>query len=626
MDVIWKVFFSSGYIFKMLLFSAVFLSAACLHGVFWSRALKIRAHWAQLPGIGLVSILALEELLCWPVVAFRLSSGLLMGLTAAVLLIPAAAALCLRSPADPVTGEKTARADRLLAAAVIILVTAAALYSAFEYRANNDDSLYVSNIALFAVSDRINPYDASMGDVTTRSIPMYDFQVWEALLSVPCRLFGLGAAETAHTLIVIPLILCSASAFFSLGRALTGTARKAWLFLAVMTVFHLGCRSIAYSEGVFLLGRAWQGKSVNLGVTLPVLSAMVTEHFRQPAGGKGRPAVIVWLCVLSGMAMNATSLYIDGFQLLFLSAAWALMEKRFRKALPMLPGAAIALVFTALIYFRVSEGAGIVENASAAGPAFFAETLNSFFGKMKVFLVMYFGALIYIAARKEKTAGTYFLLTGAMMLVFLWNPLSGRFVAEKITKTPTYWRVFWLVPVGPAIAWCVADLTGRLSGRRAAALGLAMLCLTAYAGTWETQDYVPAENVEKIRPKILEMGDRIVSEGISGPVLACNSVSTTLRQVHTDLRLLVAKEGFIRDVYDAWGREEEGNDLRYLYGFANASLSSEECAAAGALLDRYQVGCVILRVGNKAGLDTMKSLKWRLLDKGDGFMMYVRPR
>ena len=155
---------------------------------------------------------------------------------------------------------------------------------------------------------------------------------------------------------------------------------------------------------------------------------------------------------------------------------------------------------------------------------------------------------------------------------------------------------------------------------------LAMLCLTAYAGTWEMQDYVPADNVEKIRPKILEMGEEIVSEGIDGPVLACNSVSTTLRQVHTDLRLLVSKEGFIRDVYDAWGREEEGQDLRYLYSFANAALSSEECAAAGALLDRYQVGCVILRVGNKAGLDTMKALKWRLLDKGDGFMMYVRPR
>ena len=137
---------------------------------------------------------------------------------------------------------------------------------------------------------------------------------------------------------------------------------------------------------------------------------------------------------------------------------------------------------------------------------------------------------------------------------------------------------------------------------------------------------IRGNEVEHILLAFLEMGEEIVSEGIDGPVLACNSVSTTLRQVHTDLRLLVAKEGFIRDVYDAWGREEEGQDLRILYSFANAALSSEECAAAGALLDRYQVGCVILRVGNKAGLDTMKALKWRLLDKGDGFMMYVRPR
>ena len=626
MDTIWKVFFTSGYFLKMILFSAVFLLVVFLHGAFWSRVLKLRTHWAERFGIGLAALLAAEELLCWPMVAFRLSSLFLTGVTAAVIVLPAAAALWPRPLEAFRSLSKTGRGEKALAAAVIVLVAAAAVLSSFEYRANNDDSLYVSNIALFSVSERVNPYDASMGDVTTRSIPMYDFQVWEALLSVLCRIFGLRAAETAHTLVVFPLIICSGSAFFCLGRALLDSDKKAYLFLAGVTIFHLGCRTYGYSEGKFLLDRIWQGKSVNLTVTLPVLSAMVLGHFLREDDREGRPAVMVWLCMLSGMALNATSLYIDGFQLLFLSVACMLAEKRWKRALPLVPGILIALVFALLIYLRTSAGAGIVENASVVEDNFFRSAVSDFFGKMKPYLVMYFGALIYIAARGTKRARIFFLLTGVLMLLFLWNPLSGRFVAEKITKAPTYWRVFWLVPVGPAIAFCAAELSGRLSGRRAAALGLALMCLTAYAGTLAPDDYVPAENIEKIDQKILDMGEVIVSDGIVQPVLACNSAATALRQEYTDIRLLVSKEGFIDDVYDAWGRAEEGDDLRYLYKFANNSLKEEECASVGEMLDRYGVGCVILRVGNKVGLSYMKSLKWSLRDKGNGYMMYCRPQ
>ncbi len=626
MDAVWNVFFASGYILKMLLFAACFLAVCFLHGVFWSRLLKHRAHIFEFCGLGLIGLLALEEFLCWPVVAYRLSSGLLTGLTLGVIALPAAGAFLLPPKGGFRAALREERVSRLLAAAVLALVLLTAAASAFEYRANSDDSLYVSNIALFAVSDRVNPYDASMGDVTARTIPMYDFQVWEALLSVLCRVFGLKATETAHTLVMIPLILCSASAYFSLGRALTKDGNKALVFVAAITVFHLGCRQIAYSEGVFLLARTWQGKSVNLTVTLPVLSAAVLGHFDRDKTDKSlfQPALVL-LCVFSGMALNATSLYVNGFELLFLSLAAAVMTKDLRQLAHMIPATAATLIFTLMLYFRVRAGQGILESSGTAEAGFFAEAAGNVFGRMKVFLVMYFGALIYAFFRGNGRVKAYFLIAGALMLAFLWNPAAGVFVAEKITKIPTYWRVFWLVPLGAAVAWCVSDLVFLAKGRRAAALGLALLALLTYAGEESLREYTPADNVEKMRPKILEMGAEILSDGNSGPVLACNSVSTALRQEYTDIVLLVAKEGFIRDLYHAYGRAEEGDDLVYLYRFANATLNDGEYDRAGELMDKYGVGCVILRVGNKEGLAVMKDLKWTLADKGDGYMMYYRP-
>lgn len=85
------------------------------------------------------------------------------------------------------------------------------------FRSDSDDSFYVSNVALFANSSVLNPFDSSMGSHVVGTVPMYDFQIWESVLAMLCRVFRLGAAELCHT-----AMLPAASAAGGVRRLLAG--------------------------------------------------------------------------------------------------------------------------------------------------------------------------------------------------------------------------------------------------------------------------------------------------------------------------------------------------------------------------------------------------------------------
>ena len=120
----------------------------------------------------------------------------------------------------------------------------------------------------------LNPFDSSMGSHVVGTVPMYDFQIWESVLAMLCRVFRLGAAELCHTAMLPPLLLLAASAAFSLGLSLLGNERRAYLFTFVLSVFYIFSGANGYSVGAFLLGRVWQGKAASLTIVLPVLSAL----------------------------------------------------------------------------------------------------------------------------------------------------------------------------------------------------------------------------------------------------------------------------------------------------------------------------------------------------------------
>lgn len=622
METAINVFVTSGYCFKILLFFVVSLALCYLHGLFWKKLLKNDWPFFGLFGIGLVSVLAFTEFFGWPFIAYRLSANWFTGIAMAALLIPAAAGALLPGGLVPKEREDKKLPWYILVPAILLLAYLM-ISSVAALKFNNDDSFYVSNVALFAVSDNMNPFDSSMGDVTTATVPMYDFQIWEGLMSVPCRLFGLNGAEVMHTLIVPVIIFCAASGFFFLGDALFRDRKKAAVFLGVILLFMLCSRYHYDSPESFLLRRTWQGKTVNVNVVLPVLAALLIGHYE---GKEKKASLTLLLCVTAGMAVNPTSLYINGFLIVFLSVSLALWTKAYKKGLDLIPAVIATVAFTLLLYFRTKACAGKIESAGIVEDGFWLNTLQDVFGDNLRSVILFGIAFLYTMIFGDRKVRYCFGLPCLLMAVFLWNPWTGRFVAEKITKEPTYWRVFWLVPMGPVIAWAAVHLlfrpkqawiTATATGVMAAAL---VLC-----GNWSVApEYTPnPENLEEI---YLDIGLYAEDNGIRTPILAHLNVATRLRQQFTDLWLLVAKRHYVEDVYLYFGREEEGNDRLRLFDFANQRLKQEELEGIDELLRKYEVDCVILSKSSKREIQYLEEKGYTLDGQAGKYLIYRRPK
>lgn len=282
------------FICKTLLLTGLLLALSWLSSCSAERLFRLTLAPAERPAVGFVMLMACGEIVGWPMVAFRLSSALFMALVGA-----AAAALALfgllswlRRPALPSVREDAPAARRIALLLALAAVALELVMTLVTFRSDSDDSFYVSNVALFANSSVLNPFDSSMGSHVVGTVPMYDFQIWESVLAMLCRVFRLGAAELCHTAMLPPLLLLAASAAFSLGLSLLGNERRAYLFTFVLSVFYIFSGANGYSVGAFLLGRVWQGKSASLTIVLPVLSALLLRELgrgeREFRSGFGR--------------------------------------------------------------------------------------------------------------------------------------------------------------------------------------------------------------------------------------------------------------------------------------------------------------------------------------------------
>lgn len=618
------------FICKALLLTGLLLGLSCLSSYSAERLFRLRLAPAERPAVGFVLLMACGEVVGWPMVAFRLSSALFMVLVGAAAAVLSLYGLLsrLRRPPLPRTWEEDSTAARRIALLFALAAVALELVMTLvTFRSDADDSFYVSNVALFANSAILNPFDSSMGSHVAGTVPMYDFQIWESLLAMLCRIFRLGAAELCHTAILPLLLLLAASAAFSLGLSLLGSERRAYLFTFVLSVFYIFSGANGYSVGAFLLGRVWQGKAASLTIVLPVLSALLLRELGRGKAIQGRLWLVLLTCMLAAVSFNPTGLYVVGFEMLFCTAAVAITEKRGQLMLHLLAPLAVGAGFTFLIWLRTSRFPGQVEAASQAGSGFVLEQLRLVFLNQEVYLVLFAVLFVLVLLRGSRAAKTYFILTSVLLALFVWSPILGRFVAEYATKTPSYWRVFWLIPVGPICAYCAVWLSDRLPRRWMQSAGV-LVCsiLLALPGEWmftaapagETP-FLPSENVEKVPQETLDFGELLTDRGVRSPVLACSPLSTTLRQVWPDLELLVSRPQYILDLYVYRGQTEAGADFLALYDFANQD--DPDTDGVLSLLKKYDVEYVILYRQVDTAQACLLDAGWRIAAETDSYVL-----
>lgn len=609
---------------KGVLFVVFYLNMLYFTGSALGYAMKEKYYFFQKIAVGFVVNLALTQFLGWCLVAFRMKTAYFVALVGIISVASIVAGILTEKREKPLKvqdhGGRTSNKINMaliLAAAILLLQL---VMTGVLYRADADDSFYVSNVLQFSHSSYLNLYDSSMGIHSLGTVPMYDFQIWESLIAVYCRLFQIQAAVMMHTVLVSLLLVISACAYLYLGNVLFQDKIKAYYFYTLLSVYHLMGGNTTSSQGSFLLGRLWQGKAVYLHIAIPVMMAFILDviekrnildrgqgRLRRTLQENGYIGLKLLLCILAGVALNPTSLYIMGFLLLFMMVAVSIKRGKMSFLLHILPGAGIILFFTAMIYYRTSQYSGQIEAASAAGQDLVSKVFQSFWrGERIGYIIVYLCMLVIILKLVDIKARVCFIWTPLLLLLFVWNPIAGNIVAGSITKVPSYWRVFWLVPAGMAIAYSTILLAYKMKNKYICyVVLLGGTLLLAMPGKWmfaQGNQFRLSNNAEKIPSAVITFGDEILSRQEEGNVvLACPSFATTIRQKYPNMELTYSRHQYILDLFKYRGKQQEAEDRIRLMHFTEGKLIEKNMFGLQNLFEKYQINWIVLKTENTDG-------------------------
>ncbi len=545
--------------------------------------------------IGFVAQIAMTELLGWWMVAFRKPFVLFEVLCILIMCAGVILAIKNRKSIKGSVNQAQDKTIRILTMLVLILIIVFVISRLFfYYRSDADDSFYVSNVLLFSKSSNLNMYDSSFGDKMLGTVPMYDFQIWESYLAVLCRLSSIVPAVMCHYIMPFVLLAVAISAIMLMGNVLLGNNVERNIFAVMLLLFYIMGGYAVYSKGSFLLSRLWQGKAVYLHIVLPVAIAYMLWHVDLQQKNKFLGLGLVFI-MIAGIALNPTSMYVVGFQILFMVIAIAIYKKNLKICLHILPTLAIISVISFMILMRTKQFDGQIEAASEIPDRFAIQAFWGFLGEGKGYFYIYIICCIVILIIGDSKGKILCVGTPILLLLGVWNPVMAPVIAQHLTMVPSYWRVFWLLPIDYAIAYSAVLLFRKRRGYILAmiALVIGIFCSGKYMFT-DVNHFIRVENKERIPQEVLNLGEIVDNNEDTQTVLACDMAATTLRQEYNNIKLVFSRYQYVLDLFKYRGNETEASDRIHMFEFVNNSDGLDGYENIQQLLQQYNVTWILI--------------------------------
>lgn len=612
---------------KELFFAIIYIISLYFSGCFISHGMKFAfSRWGYLC-VGFVSQLAIIELLGWWMVAFAQSFNLFAALVIGVNLLGMLGGMyvAVYKIKQKHFIKPHIKWEQIL---LLVVITVLIIFLFLFYRSDADDSFYVSNVLLFSKSDTLNPYDSSFGNSSFGTVPMYDFQIWEGYLAVFSRLFSIKASVLCHFVMVPVLCIIAVSAYLLLGDIIFRESRKSSLFVIILLMIYSMGGYAVYTKGSFLLSRIWQGKAVYLHIVLPIAIAIMLFYLKEQRKTQG---ILLGAIMLAGIALNPTSMYVIGFQILFMMIAISYHIKRWKGLLHILPTLLVVGVFSAFILLRTHNYNGQVEAASNVPENFAYEVFVNFFGEGMGYFLIYIICCLFILIKGETKGKIICVYTPVLLLLGVWNPLMAPVVAQHLTMVPSYWRVFWLLPIDFAIAYCAVLLFyTKKSVRYKLFIVVGIIVTVMFPGKFmfsESNFFVKAENKERIPSEVLYLGDVIVGNGKDKQIVLANDKgATTLRQEYNDIELIYSRHQYILDLVFYRGRQEEANERIALMQFINGTTTNLDYSYLSDLLMKYQVEWIMIDEIQKHHIAFLEDIGYEIRNEKEGLVLLHNER
>jgi hypothetical protein len=442
-------------------------------------------------------------------------------------------ALVARELRVPPRGEP-APASRGERAALLGLALLCAAYALTAHRPDADDAFYLG-LAVAAATHPTAPLLASdpihgIAGVPL-ALPIYKVHSLELLEAALAWLTPLRVLDVAHLLLpalaafLVPLVHA---------RLLRLLAPRRWLWAVAAVVAWLvlvGAPHQGYGNFGFV--RLHQGKAILLCVVLPAVAALALEYALAPSRRRWLRLAAVQVVALGTSATGLWAAPVVAGLCLATAAEWR-ATRLGRLALGLAAsayplGLALALRGSTVAAFAAAPPTQWEANADAASAL--ARVLgDGGVAALSLFVVAGGWALATSGLQRRFAA----VFACAFALLF-WNPWVAPWIAHTVTGVPTYWRVFWLLPVPLLVALALTaplELVPHRAAGAAVALAAAIVLFVALPAvpTWSARNFVHVGPPQwKIPPAEKAAARALIALAPPGAtVLAATSVSRWL--------------------------------------------------------------------------------------------------
>ena len=384
-----------------------------------------------------------------------------------------------RAERSTAPGEVLAHPSPREQAALWVLAATCAAITLILHRPDIDDAYYLS----MAVAAADHPGTTLLAADPVHGVPNVPFSVFykvhsiEILAAALARISPLRVLDAAH--MAIPF---AGGALVALAHArlLRLLVPGRWLWTTVAAVVLLLCLGDTLeSYGNFAFVRLHQGKGIPLAAGIPLLVAFSIEFAARPTL---RRWVRLFIAQVAALGLSSTALWLAPVTVTLAVAS---------ASGPTLRGLGTVLLGAASSAYLLGWAIGIRGAALAAfeniAPDLTsveraASTLSQVLGTGAVaplLLGVLVGGWSLATSRAHRSLASLYVLG---FLLLAWNPYTANLVAAEIAGDPTYWRVFWLLPIAALVA---AVLTRALEAIRPRAIGAALTCILLIAlGLW----------------------------------------------------------------------------------------------------------------------------------------------
>lgn len=477
-----------------------------------------------------------------------------------------------------------------------IFVITQIITTLFLYKLDYDDSFYLplANQSMF--DESLYSYDSSTGNKDFPMMAFYELESWELLLGLIGYLFQIPIPILAHTIIpiiLIPLSYLAYAKFFSL------FVEKKYIALMIIfiSLFHLMGAYSSFSQGNFLLARMWHGKAIYLNIMLPLLQYYCIRYLENKEIKN-----VIFACgiIIASISLNPSTIYLSTFFIVAIIAAGSINEFKDIKSILKLSITFIPIGCYVLLLYSGSRNYLNNWMIEELQPLNFLGDLTNYIGKGYYF---YFLLIIPILLLKNKQKNIRVLSIYTIVLFVLFiNPLSAKILAEYFTSAQTYWRIFWLIPLGTIISLAGVFIYTQINKNKVlkytSVLLFSLLLILSGSFIYSKENKFIAEwNPYKIPLEVVEISNYLKSEE-KIKIVASEEISMYIRGIASNVELLYTRYAYMIGFL---GESPEFNDRVVLYEIINGNII--DFTNFFALIEKYEINKVVISKDNKELID-----------------------